>query len=206
MNKIISFTILFITICSSQAYALTPEESIRAIANELKSTRKISSLVKHVDWDFAYNQLSDDDKKHSGFKSASSMQSFYASKLEQNGSGVISMMKKATIEQSENGGKYDPSRLNSVNSLYEKLKLEHDKDITAMSFEISPAKISNDKKSAMIVVKRNLNGQTMTKRIRMKKSGDKWLASSAEIFNPIKPVYSSPVGGTLNPLMAIHNL
>lgn len=175
MNKVLlSIFLTAFLIFPAVSYSQeTPEQTLNKILSEIKSTGSTSPVVNYVDWDKAFENLSEDRKKIIAVSTAEEMKSYYESVLKdplvvmekqyQNKIASLAPEQKPVFEQNF-------IRLKSV---LEKKSKEMQTRISESEYEVGKAQITGNK--ALISLKRTYIGKTLEENVTLEKFGDKWL-------------------------------
>ena len=175
MNKIILSIFLtaflsFPTVSYSQE---TPEQTLSKILSDIKTSASTTPVVNYVDWEKAFNNLSEEKRKKNSISSSQEMKSYYENVLK----NPIAIMEKqykkkiaSLTPQQKPIFEQNFARLKSA--LEEKTK-EMSERIAESEYEVGVAKVTGD--IAIVPLKRKYIGKTTEENVRLEKSGDKWL-------------------------------
>lgn len=198
LHSILS-ALLFLLFCAS-ANASSPEDAISTAVRALKAKGDLSPLVAHIDWEWRFSQLGDDEKKSRGISSASSLRNHYLSRAEANGSDVLESLKEDARNAAPGKKSAALELITRVESELLRQQQQFKSALRETSYKVGSLKMEGDS-VAIANIEKSKGVAIQSEELRLRLVNGEWLFESAAPLNPLPITFGgTPLGKLPEPI------
>ena len=181
--RIVSTVVVVMLFGPSIAFAQSPVEITQEIIKQLKETQTMDAAIEHIDWEGAYEQLPEEQKKVMKLKSAEDVKESELRNFQSDGPDALDALNKALAAATGDERK----RLESMKDrLTESLARQEADNRTAfirIGYKIGKSSIDGDK-ATVELIKTLEGGKKEFDNLEFRKINGSWKLKSAAAFNP----------------------
>ena len=200
MKLVVRFILfVFLLATPSSVFALSPEDTVRSIIDEIRLKQSLVPIAERMDWQKQFDAIPQEHRKVLGFSSAESMKNYYIGIAESHGQNMVDRYKekeeKATPERRLEAKKFRVL----VEDTLRQQRAEFVERVRGTAYDVGPATIQGN--AATLTLTKSFADESNVYTIELTKSDDGWLVVQGADLNPLPKGFgtNTPIGVVLSP-------